>query len=118
VNCSTAVPEEFVALHPVQLVSMDEVLGEMEKVPFEEVVVDEVPPPQPARRRKIGSPVIASNRAGHERRHNVNLPPLLALERRSRFSVTDAWSINSFSAFPDLPSAPKPLWTLLWQSFR
>jgi hypothetical protein len=39
VNCSTEVPLELVALHPVQLVSMEVIPGEIEKLELEEAAV-------------------------------------------------------------------------------
>jgi len=64
VNCSTAEPELFVALQPVQLVSMASVPGEIENVLLEELV-DGVPPPQPTNRIRAGRPIIARSRDGH-----------------------------------------------------
>jgi len=68
VNCSTGEPELLVPLQPVQLVSMDAVPGETEKVLLEELpeeVEAVVPPPQPANRISAGKPANARNRHGH-----------------------------------------------------
>lgn len=81
VNCSTAVPEVLVVLQPVQLVSMVEVEGEMEKVPFDEVPVEATPPPQPAMTSKVGKQAIAKMRAGHLPGNDANRPPLDRLEQ-------------------------------------
>ena len=99
VNCSTAVPDELVELQLVQFVSMVEVVGVMEKVPFEAVPELTEPPPQPATRRMMGSAVNATTRAGHFPRNGENPPPLTFLELRRRSAVTDALSLNSSSAF-------------------
>ncbi len=62
-NCSTAMPELLLtALQPVQLVSMEDEPGEIEKVPFEDL--PEADPPQPASKTKIGTAPAASTRAG------------------------------------------------------
>lgn len=61
-NCSYA-PEALPALQPVQLVSMADVDGEIEKEPFGETefvpgfdaVPAETPPPQPARTSRAGT---------------------------------------------------------------
>ena len=63
VNCSSAEPE-LDALQPVQLVSMDAVPGETEKVLLVELLA-EAPPPQPATRARTGRPANASRRADH-----------------------------------------------------
>ena len=52
-KCSTAAPEELVALQPVQLVSMAAVPGETEKVPFDET--PDTAPPHPASTNKAGN---------------------------------------------------------------
>jgi hypothetical protein len=52
VNCSTEAPCEFVALQPVQLVSIELAPGEMEKVALEGLAA--TPPPQPARKYSSG----------------------------------------------------------------
>lgn len=108
-NCSTTAPEEVAALQPVQLVSIESVVGEMENVPFD-VVVEATPPPQPASTRNVGSAAIASIRAGQRPRNDPNLPALLTFRRRRRSAVTDVLSLNSFSAFP-LARAPQARWT-------
>jgi hypothetical protein len=61
VNCSTACPKLELALQPVQLVSIETVPGDTEKVPFE---LPEAVPPQPARRTKTGTAAATSTRAG------------------------------------------------------
>ena len=63
VNCSTVAPADVVILHPVQLVSMEAVPGEMENSLLEEPVDAE--PPQPARMKRVGKNAIARIRAGH-----------------------------------------------------
>ena len=105
-NCSTGVPEAFVALQPVQLVSIAVVGGERENVPLDELPVEAtVPPPQPAASRRVGSVVIARNRTG-QCRERLETPPPAGDTRRCRWGVIDALSLNLFSAFPNLPSAP------------
>src|ERR1700734_235696 len=102
-NCSTAVPDELVELQPVQLVSTAPLPGEIEKVPFEEVPEETVPPPQPAIAMMAGSVATATIRAGRERRNERVPPPPVNLERRRPSAVTDALPVNPFSAFPNLP---------------
>jgi hypothetical protein len=48
-NCSIAVPEVFVVLQPVQLVSIATVPGVIENVPFEELLEPAAPPTQPVK---------------------------------------------------------------------
>lgn len=108
-NCSIAAPADVAALQPVQLVSIETVVGEIENVPFD-VVVEEVPPPQPASRTNVGSAEIARMRAGRRPKNEPNLPALLNFGRRRRSAVTDPPSLNAFSAFPS-DRAPQPLWT-------
>lgn len=55
VNCSKTLPDESVVLQPVQLVSMVAVLGEIVKLPFEELLELELPPPQPATTSRTGT---------------------------------------------------------------
>ena len=62
-NCSTAVPEEFVVLQPVQFVSRVAVPGEIENSLLEEPP-EAVEPPQPARMNSAGNMAIATMRAG------------------------------------------------------
>jgi hypothetical protein len=64
VNCSMGVPDEFLALQPVQLVSTVAVPGETENVLLEELL-DAKPPPQPADKSVSGRPAIANARANH-----------------------------------------------------
>jgi hypothetical protein len=64
VNCSMGVPEEFLALQPVQLVSTVDVPGETANVLFEELL-DAKPPPQPADKSTRGRTAIAKARANH-----------------------------------------------------
>jgi hypothetical protein len=105
-NCATGTPEELVVLQPVQLVSMDVAGGEMEKVPLDEVVVGDEPPPQPAARRSAGNMAAARSLAGHRLGNEQNPAPPLTFKRRRPSAVTDPWSLNSFSALPNLLSAP------------
>jgi hypothetical protein len=65
VNCSTDAPCELVVLQPLQLVSMDAVPGEMEKVEFEEPVLV---PPHPAARSTAGA-----NRSAHVRKYRFRI---------------------------------------------
>ena len=65
-NCSASPPEVALVLHPVQLVSMAAVPGEMERPPPEETPPD-APPPQPARTTNAGNTVPASMRPGSRR---------------------------------------------------
>ena len=105
-NCSTAVPDAFVALQPVQLVSIEVVEGERENVPFDDVPVEAtVPPPQPATTKTVGKIAAAKMRAVQCRRRLEILPPA-GDTRQRRWAVIDAISLNSFSAFPNSPSAP------------
>lgn len=105
-NCSTGVPEAFVALQPVQLVSIEVVEGERENVPLEDVPVEAtVPPPQPATTKTVGKIAAAKMRAG-QRSRRLETPPPAGDTRRRRWAVTEAFSLKSFSAFPILPSAP------------
>jgi hypothetical protein len=66
VNCSKAVPDEFVVLQPVQLVSMAAVPGEIENVL--PVVTPDTDPPQPASANRAGTAAAASSRTGRCRR--------------------------------------------------
>ena len=61
-NCSTGVPDEFVALQPVQFVSLVEVPGEMEKVPFD--APETIPAPHPASATRAGIDAKAMTRSG------------------------------------------------------
>lgn len=114
VNCSTGELEEFVALQPVQLVSMVPVPGEMENSPFDPPADAE--PPQPARANTVGT--ARAERSAAERRREI--PRLLRrFTRLRRSAVTDPVSFNSFSAFHVLHSAPKPhAWCLIRQSLE
>ena len=55
VNRSKTLPDESDPLQPVQLVSMVAVLGEIVKLPFEELLELELPPPQPATTSRKGT---------------------------------------------------------------
>ena len=67
VNCSTGELEEFVALQPVQFVSIVPVPGVMENSPFEAALAAE--PPQPASANTVGSARAA--RSAAERRREI-----------------------------------------------
>jgi hypothetical protein len=69
VNCSKA-PELELALHPVQLVSMETVPGDTESVP-PPPPPPEAAPPQPARRTTTGTAAAASAR-GCQRRSGLD----------------------------------------------
>jgi hypothetical protein len=75
-NCSTDTPDALIALQPAQLVSILAVLGEMEKVPFEELAV--APPPHPASAISAGAKAIAkmrnANRLGAKGRGHTGSP--------------------------------------------
>jgi hypothetical protein len=58
-NCSTAPPDEFVPLHPVQLVSMATEPGVIDKLPLPP---EAPPPPQPAINSAAGTVPSASAR--------------------------------------------------------
>jgi hypothetical protein len=65
VNCSTAAPDELVALQPVQFVSIVPIPGVMDKAPFE---FADAPPPHPASRHIAGIATTARTRP-------ASLPP-------------------------------------------
>src|SRR5208282_6293418 len=62
-NCSANPPDVVLMLHPVQLVSMVAVPGEMERLPLEETPFNV--PPQPARTTSAGNIALANIRPGH-----------------------------------------------------
>jgi hypothetical protein len=61
VNCSTATPDELVALQPVQLVSIAPVPGVIETVPLDELAAA-LPPEHPASTHNAGIAAIARSR--------------------------------------------------------
>jgi hypothetical protein len=95
-----AAPEELVALQPVQLVSMVEVPGKMEKVPLEELMVV-LPPPQPVTRMNTGIAAMDRTRPARrawapKRRHATAAVP----GRRRLLLGSVSISINASRAFP------------------
>ena len=105
-NCSTAVPDELVALQPVQLVSIVAVPGEIENVPFEELAATP-PPPHPASKRTVPE----SPRMRRSSTRPIRLP--CQTDRYADRAATGACSSAS-AAFPPLNCAVA-LQTLLAQ---
>jgi hypothetical protein len=88
VNCSTDVPLELVALHPVQLVSMELVPGAMAKLAFEGEAMTPAPA-QPASKIKAGARSRKTRRSGNlpdewERAHE---PPELRSRRKELAAI-------------------------------
>lgn len=72
-NCSTALPEEFLALHPTQLVSIAAVPGAILNVLFELPFAMRPLPPQPARMNSERKAITAKSRSAADapgRRHS------------------------------------------------
>src|SRR5580700_2445596 len=97
-NCSTGTFEELVALHPVQLVSMEAVPGVTENVPLV-VLPDSAPPPQPASTKMAEKAPIANTRAGHCLRGNNPARPPCGFRGSQVSTVDPVTALNSSGAF-------------------
>jgi hypothetical protein len=114
-NCSTADPYELVPLHPVQLVSMVTLPGEMDKLPPDPPAV---PPPQPASASNGGTSARArarsedrpgtANRGRPLAASGQRFPLFVACKRSIKVRPAPSWAfklmfllcLTRFSGFP------------------
>ena len=104
-NCSTAPPDELLALQPAQLVSMLTEPGVMLKVPLDALLLAIVPPPQPASKSSNGNAAVTNSRKARDRVRPGTLARNVLWSAQLCF-VTRLSSINSSDAF----TLSLPLW--------